>query len=1781
MHHVVADGWSMGVFARELGVVYQGLVGGGGGGGLGVLGVQYADFAVWQRERLSGEWLVGELGWWGERLAGLEGLCVPTDRARPAVQGHRGAGFGFVVDGGVVEGLGVVARGSGATLFMVGLAGWVAVLGRWCGQGEVVVGAPIAGRDRAELEGLIGFFVNTLVLRVDVSGDPSFVELVGRVREVALGAYAHAEVPFEKLVEELAPQRDLSRNPLFQVTFQLFDSPSSPDAAVVGGGLEIPVTSSLFDVRVDLWPSGSGWAGRVEFDTDLFDRSSIEALIDRFVWLLGEVARDPQRRIGSLALVPDGQRVLLERWNSTVAPVPAGTVVAAVQAQVVAGPQRVAVTDAAMSLTYRELNRWANRLGRRLLAAGIGAGDLVAVCVERGCGFVAAALGVMKTGAAYVPLDPAYPPARLSHVIAHAQPRLVITSRDLAAMLTITVPVVVADDDIDGIDDVDDVDLGVAVGEHDLAYVIYTSGSTGDPKGVEIEHHSLMNLVGWHNTTYQVTSNDRGSQIASVGFDAAVWEIWPYLATGASIHTANDDTRADPDLLIHWLDQHQITITFIPTPLTETLLDKSWPATSALRHLLTGGDTLHQHPNPAHPYTLVNHYGPTETTVVATATSPTPDSHPDTDKPPTIGTPIHNTTCYIIDTAGQLAGPGQPGELHIGGPSLARGYHNDPELTNQRFITNVHHPTPPRLYRTGDLARWNTDGTITFLGRTDHQLKIRGHRIEPTELETIITTHPHITHTIITTHPHPTTNTPQLTAYITTNHTTTGISPAHTQQVDAWRSLYENTYRTADTADPDFDIRGWNASDTGEPLGAEVMREQVDQTVDRIAALQPRSILEIGCGTGLLLHRLAASCAKYCATDFSSAALDGLRAAVRAQGWNHVELLNREALDLRGIDSTFDVVVLNSVAQYFPDDAYLERTLDGLVAKVSQGGAIFVGDVRNYALLHAFHTSVELARADDSMPVAELKRRIARSTLNEQELLVDPAWFTRFAEARGRVAGVDVRPRRGHHVTELTRFRYDVTLRFDRDDVPTFDGPWLDWTGDALSVEVLDRRLATLAHPLGVSGVPSSRLTECIAQVEAVGGADEMCAVGALVTSIHDRLPAGIDPEALWQHDHATVDITWHRGGSGGEYDIIARPHDHPPIRFPSPRPGERVLANAPIKEADSFLDGIRDWLHTQLPDAMIPTWIVPIDEIPVTEHGKVNLAALPHPLASSAGQAIAAADRPMTESEVLLASVWAATLGLDSVGRNDNFFELGGDSILSIKLATRAADAGLHFSTGDVFQHQTVAELAAVSSLTRRVTAEQGVIVGELPLTPIQHWFFEQDLEESDHFNQAVSLPIARSVDVRLLARAARAVVAHHDALHLRFEHNDNRWTQHNDPPSDQFSVVTADLSNSSVDDLPNVVDRAATRVQRSVSLGAALVRVGLFELGGQRAHRLVIAVHHCAVDGVSWRILLEDLWTAYEQLHAGLPVSLPAKTTSFRFWSRRLAEFASDPSLAEEVPFWLEQVSGGQVPLPRDLPGENNTAGATDTVRCALSAAETDELLHRLLADRKAEINDALLAAAARAMLDWCGTDEFYVAIEGHGREALFDDVDLTRTVGWFTTIYPLRLRLDQGAEALVDLAAVAEQLRRVPRRGIGFGLLRYLAPDRAISDRLAGGAWPSVSFNYLGQLGDHGVDDPLGERVGASRSPKGKRAHLLELNGAISDGRLRFDIYYSTAIHRRETIERLGDGYIAALRSMLSASRQTPISTGISAAVSSRDAETLLARLASNTPDESSTS
>ncbi|QDL09660.1 non-ribosomal peptide synthetase [Brasilonema octagenarum UFV-E1] len=750
MHHIVFDGWSMGVFVQELAALYN-AYSQGQPSPLTSLAVQYADFAIWQRDWLQGDVLQSQLNYWQQQLANAPALLsLPTDRPRPAVQTFAGAYQQFTLSVELTDRLVKLSQEQGCTLFMTLLAAYDTLLYRYTGQADILVGTPIANRDRSEIEGLIGFFVNTLVMRSNLAGNPSFSELLGRVREVALGAYAHQNLPFEMLVEALQPERDLSYTPLFQVMFALQNASTSQ---VELTGLTVtPLitegTTAKFDLTLIMQNTATGLVGFWEYNTDLFDASTIERLTGHFVTLLEGIIANPQQQISQLPLLTAAeQQQLLVEWNDTQADYPSDKCIHQLfEEQCLSTPDAVAVVFEDQQLTYEQLNSRANQLAHYLKSLGVGADVLVGICVERSIEMVVGLLGILKAGGAYLPLDPEYPTGRLHFMLEDAQVTVLLTQQKLVDRLAQhQAKLICLDTDWQLVSQSSQDNLITEAQANNLAYVIYTSGSTGQPKGVLIAHQALLNLVFWHKRAFNITSLDKATQLAGTAFDAAVWELWPYLTAGASIHLVKPQLLSSLVKLRDWLISKKITISFLPTPLAQELLSLEWPTENlALRTILTGGDKLNQYPSDLIPFQVVNNYGPTENTVVTTSGLVVAKEQDQTS--PTIGRAIANTQVYILDENLQPVPVGVPGELHIAGVGLAKGYLNRPELTQEKFITNPFYNSKfkiqnSKLYKTGDLARYLPDGNIEYLGRIDNQVKIRGFRIELAEIETLLGQH--------------------------------------------------------------------------------------------------------------------------------------------------------------------------------------------------------------------------------------------------------------------------------------------------------------------------------------------------------------------------------------------------------------------------------------------------------------------------------------------------------------------------------------------------------------------------------------------------------------------------------------------------------------------------------------------------------------------------------------------------------------------------------------------------------------------------------------------------------------------------------------------------------------------------------------------------------------------------------------------------------------------------------------------------------------------------------
>jgi amino acid adenylation domain-containing protein len=738
LHHVAGDGWSLAPLGRDLSAAYAARLR-GESPGWAPLPVQYADYALWQREMLGseddpGSPLAAQARFWRAALAGLpEQLDLPTDRPRPAVASHTGGEIHFSIDRRLHERLRELARANEVSLFMVLQAGFAALLTRLGAGTDIPIGTPVAGRTDAALDDLVGCFLNTLVLRTDTAGDPSFAELLGRVRRTNLDAYAHADLPFEWLVELLNPARSLARHPLFQAMLVLQNTPRLPlelpglDVVREPDGLGVAKFDLLCDLTED--DDRGGIAGRLDYSADLFDPDTARSLADRLVRLLAAAAADPDRPLGTLEVLSAAERdTVLRRWNDTARPVPTASVAAQFEARAAVHPDRLALEAPGVKLSYAELNARANRLAHHLIGHGAGPERYVAVALPRSADLVVALLAVLKSGAGYLPLDPEYPAERIDYMLADAVP--VVTLRELP--------------DVTG---QPDHDPGVRVSPTAPAYVIYTSGSTGRPKGVVIPQAALLNFLASMADLFGLDEHDRLVAVTTIAFDIAALEVWLPLLSGAAIIMADREDVTDPEILVWLIANKGVTVMQATPSLWQAVISSHPDGVRGLR-MLVGGEAL----PPGLAATMAelgsevtNLYGPTETTIWSTAARLA-----DRPGPPAIGRPIANTSAYVLDEALRPVPPGLAGELYLAGEGLARGYHGRPELTAERFVADPYGPPGTRMYRTGDLARWGRDGALDYLGRVDFQVKLRGHRVELGEVEAALGAHPDVAQAAVT-----------------------------------------------------------------------------------------------------------------------------------------------------------------------------------------------------------------------------------------------------------------------------------------------------------------------------------------------------------------------------------------------------------------------------------------------------------------------------------------------------------------------------------------------------------------------------------------------------------------------------------------------------------------------------------------------------------------------------------------------------------------------------------------------------------------------------------------------------------------------------------------------------------------------------------------------------------------------------------------------------------------------------------------------------------------------
>ncbi|MFJ5305072.1 non-ribosomal peptide synthase/polyketide synthase [Streptomyces sp. NPDC088350] len=1498
-----------------------------------------------------------------------------------------------------------------------------------------------------------------LPLRVTIDGDTPFAQLRDQIEAVRAEAAAH-HLPTAELLRLLAPEPLRGGGLLCATGF-------GPAPWGESAPLDLALTVTDGEVSAD-------------YRTDLFSPGTVDLILGHYGTLLADALTRPGTPVADLELLgADERHRILHDWNDTEHDVPALTWPRMFADQVAARPHETALIHEDIRLTYAELDARATKLAHALVARGAGPEQVVALAVPRSADMIVAEVAVLKSGAAYLPVDTDYPADRIAYMLADARPVCLVTTAEIAPDLPPDLDPLV----LDAPETVAELAAHPAQGpstDDELttahaAYVIYTSGSTGRPKGTVLSHAGVAKLVATQRERFGIGPHSRVLQFASPSFDVAFWDLCLGLLSGGRLVVVPADRRVPGAPLADYANEHGITFMILPPALLAAMPeDVQLPPEATL---LAGTERVSPElvGRYARGRTMFNAYGPTEATTNSTLGLCDPDTPPGTIVP--IGVPDPGTRAYVLDDRLRPVPAGVTGELYLAGDGLARGYLGRPALTAERFVADPFGAPGERLYRTGDLVRWKADGRLEFHGRVDTQVKIRGFRIEPGEIESVLRSHPAVDQAaVVVREDRP--GERRLAAYVVPS---LDADPNPDEGVADWKDLHELLYSAAGSDGFEENFAGWNSMYDGLPIPLADMREWREATLDRIRALRPRRILEIGVGSGLLLSRLAPDCAEYWGTDLSEEAVRALHAQVSAvpELADRVTLLARPAHDLTGLpEGHFDTIVVNSVIQYFPDGDYLTGVLRAAAALLAPGGAVFVGDVRNLRLLRTLSAAVESGRTRDEgdetgADKEALRAAVDRSVAWEGELLVDPDYFTTLD---GLTA--DIRVKRGTHHNELTRYRYDVVLR-PQSDAPeeTSESPW-----PALgSVQALDELLAGRPARLRITGIPNSRL------------ADDLAALGTLDDSSRPAAgPYGVDPEVL--HEIAArhgydVALTWNGDAEDGSLDAVFALEAEAQARY---RPGGgHPLTNrpAPFRNVNALMSTLRTHATEFLPDYMVPAAFVPLDRLPVTPSGKLDAAALPVPdfTRISAGRA------PETPRERLLCDLYARALKMPTVSVDDDFFALGGDSIVAVQLLVLARKAGLDLTPRDVFRHRTVAELATVA---RTGTAddvdatpwqtlsddELASLQGEFPVTveealplgPLQEGFFFHALvdgAELDAYVVQQVIELSGPVDGTLLRTAAGRLLDRHAPLRACFRQTpDGRPVQ---LIASGLELPWREVDLAAQDDatVRRALAEAVAADERAHRFDLAhppLVRCALIRFGEDRS-RLVLTFHHIVADGWSLPVLHRELLALYGENPAPLPEVAP-----YRGYLRRIA--GADREAARAA--WRTALAG--VDEPTRLVEAPAPAGPVEPAQIRVEL--TERITSRLAARaRERGVTLGTLVQGAWGLLvgRMTGRQDVLFGTTVAGRDAAVDGIE--SMIGLFINTLPTRLRWAPGDTlgALLDRLQ-EEQSALLDHQHLGLADIQRAtghAGDGELFDTLV------VFENYPGGEGAPDITDPTG--------------------------------------------------------------------------------------------------
>jgi amino acid adenylation domain-containing protein/non-ribosomal peptide synthase protein (TIGR01720 family) len=1610
MHHIISDGWSMGVLIRDLSHLYnayaQNQV-----PQLPALPIQYTDYAAWQRNWLKGEILEQQLAYWTDQLAGVPQLLeLPTDYPRPAMMRYQGKRLQSTLDADLTLQIKQLSQQHGVTVFMTLLAAFKVLLYRYSGQTDLVVGSPIANRTHHQTENLIGFFANTLVLRTQIEGTQTFPQLLKQVRKTALEAYSHQDIPFEYLVEQLNPSRNLSHSPLFQVMFVLQNAPAQ--ALELSGlkmsFLEPDKTTAKFDLTLNVAERFDVLVCHWEYNTDLFHSDTITRMTEHFLVLLEGIINNPKQSPSQLPLLTEAEQQQLLAWNQTETDYPVDkTIVDLFQAQVEKTPDNLALVFENQQLSYQQLNAKANQLAHYLMTLGVGTETLVGICVERSLEMVIGLLGILKAAGAYVPLATNWPKERIKYILASQGIKHIITQytllptfqalqwqlSELTNIICLDIQTPKPPTEALNLEAIQTLWDSVAERATDeITAGGFISSYTGEPF-TQVEVNEYKNFIIKLTQPY-LAPNKRVLEIGC-GSGLIMFVIAPQVGFYVGLDPSRVTQARNQEYL---LQQGYTNIKLVNAFAHEMNTIDTTPF-----DLIILASTVQFFPG----YLYLQH-------IIEMA----------------LDNLVPSGTLLIADVM-------DPRQKEIFRKSLENFKKNQPSHKSSRTKTHLEselyideeffQTLPATLDNIDKVSVLKREMGFSSELRYRYDVLIKKKSVEfvnpPIVCRTKIWTNYHINQS--NTKNPLTSLTPDNLAYIIYTSGSTGMPKGVAVRHRPVINLIDWVNKTFHVNSSDrilfitsfcfdlsvYDIFGLLAAGGSIQIASESLVKNPQQLVHTLYN-QPITFWDS-----------APAAFQQLVTFLQSSPSSSLRLVFLSGDW-------------------IPVTLPDTIKEAFPNTQV-----------IALGGATEATVWSNYYPIE--EVSPQWTSIPYGKPIQNAKYYILDEHLNSCPIGV-PGFL--YIGGECLASGYANDPKQ-------------TSQKF----IPFTDAR-LYHTGD------LARYLAD-------------------GNIEFLGRIDNQVKLRGF------RIELGEIEATLSQHEAVKEAVV-----------LLLNQEDNP-------RLAAYVTLATPIDEVANVL---RTWLKTRLPEYMLPASFTVLDKLPLTPNGKIDRNALPAPDLSTKNY-----EAPRTDIEQRLVKVWSQVLKQTQIGIFDNFFEQGGDSILSIQIVAQARAVGLELSPRDLFQHQTIAELASVVQKLASFEIEQGPVTGQVPLTPIQQAFFARQPIEPWHFNQAILLAVPASINEVALQQALTMILQHHDALRLRYQKIDDHWLGWHDAISPPPYHIE-DLSHLSKEPQMQALQKRADFWQASLNLETGpLVRLVLFHLGNES--RLLWCIHHLAVDGVSWRILLEDLQTAYHQAVANQPICLPPKTSAFKAWAEHLFNWKDSELFATQTEYWLKLRQS--TPLPIDNPTGRNRMIDSQQYTIRFAADLTTRLLTEVPAAYRTQINDLLLTALMLTLHDWTGETRYLIDLESHGRTQLFEEIDLSRTVGWFTALHTLSLQLPFITDLGIALKATKEQLRQVPYDGVGYGVLRYLCQETLPQAQ--------ILFNYLGQF-DQSVSQSewhfATEDRGTISSLQNERDYLLEINGQTINSCLSLTFRYSGEQYQASTIQTLADNYQQRLQQLI---------------------------------------